>query len=177
MSPSINSSKLKVWIQTKFDAPAGNDPVAIDFSLGMGKGEAWALMNVVTFYSKAALDVIGQRIYVASNGGCTDSCDYRGPYKSNKCLKKCGKPSQTMLVLSSLQSSLQVLELLMGLVGALVMASAAASSNGALAIVQKSEFLHACVGSKSSRVGVSINTFGDPCKGVTKSSAVEASCA
>jgi hypothetical protein len=25
-----------------------------------------------------ALDVIGQRIYVASNGGCTDSCDYRG---------------------------------------------------------------------------------------------------
>ena len=33
MSPSINSSKLKVWIQTKFDAPAGNDPVAIDFSL------------------------------------------------------------------------------------------------------------------------------------------------
>ncbi|XP_030503586.2 beta-galactosidase 8 isoform X1 [Cannabis sativa] len=45
------------------------------------------------------------------------------------------------------------------------------SSTKALSIVEK-----ACVGSKSCKIGVSINTFGDPCVGVTKSLAVEASC-
>jgi hypothetical protein len=37
--------------------------------------------------------------------------------------------------------------------------------------------LQACIGSKSCRIGVSIDKFGDPCEGVTKSLAVEASCA
>ncbi|XP_057449004.1 beta-galactosidase 8-like isoform X1 [Lotus japonicus] len=45
------------------------------------------------------------------------------------------------------------------------------SSKQALSIVQK-----ACIGSSSCSIGVSINTFGDPCGGVTKSLAVEASC-
>lgn len=45
------------------------------------------------------------------------------------------------------------------------------SSARALSVVQKT-----CIGSKSCNIGVSINTFGDPCKGVTKSLAVEASC-
>ncbi|XP_061358778.1 beta-galactosidase 8-like [Gastrolobium bilobum] len=45
------------------------------------------------------------------------------------------------------------------------------SSNRVLSIVQK-----ACIGSRSCSIGVSINTFGDPCKGVTKSLAVEAAC-
>ncbi|KAM5584077.1 beta-galactosidase 8 [Rosa sericea] len=44
-------------------------------------------------------------------------------------------------------------------------------SRSALSIVQK-----ACVGSKSCSIEVSTNTFGDPCKGVAKSLAVEASC-
>ncbi|MCI08979.1 beta-galactosidase 8-like, partial [Trifolium medium] len=35
----------------------------------------------------------------------------------------------------------------------------------------------ACIGSRSCSVGVSTDTFGDPCKGVTKSLAVEATCA
>ncbi|KAK7402136.1 hypothetical protein VNO78_14159 [Psophocarpus tetragonolobus] len=46
------------------------------------------------------------------------------------------------------------------------------SSNKALAIVQK-----ACIGSNSCSVGVSSDTFGDPCRGVAKSLAVEATCA
>ncbi|BAT90603.1 hypothetical protein LR48_Vigan08g153200 [Vigna angularis] len=46
------------------------------------------------------------------------------------------------------------------------------SSNKALSIVQKG-----CIGSSSCRIELSINTFGDPCKGVAKSLAVEASCA
>ncbi|KAK7324946.1 hypothetical protein VNO77_28920 [Canavalia gladiata] len=45
------------------------------------------------------------------------------------------------------------------------------SSNKALSIVQK-----ACIGSSSCSLGVSIDTFGDPCKGVAKSLAVEAIC-
>lgn len=44
-------------------------------------------------------------------------------------------------------------------------------STSALSIVQK-----ACVGSKSCSIEVSTNTFGDPCKGVAKSLAVEATC-
>ncbi|GMY10357.1 beta-galactosidase 8 [Fagus crenata] len=222
-----------IWYKTKFDAPAGNDPVAIDFT-GMGKGEAW---------------VNGQSIgrfwptYIASNGGCTDSCDYRGKYDSSKCLKNCGKPSQTMYHVprSWLQPSGNTLVLFEEIGGNPAQISFATrqigslcshvsethpspvdtwdadsgsgsklgsllslecpfpgqvissikfasfgtphgtcgsfshgqcSSHRALAIVQK-----ACVGSKSCRVGASINTFGDPCKGVTKSLAVEASCA
>lgn len=45
-------------------------------------------------------------------------------------------------------------------------------SREALALVQK-----ACVGSRSCNIGVSVDTLGDPCKGVAKSLAVEASCA
>ena len=36
--------------------------------------------------------------------------------------------------------------------------------------------LQACIGSKSCSVQVSIKAFGDPCRGKTKSLAVEASC-
>ncbi|XP_027909643.1 beta-galactosidase 8-like [Vigna unguiculata] len=46
------------------------------------------------------------------------------------------------------------------------------SSNKALSVVQKG-----CIGSSSCRIEVSINTFGDPCEGVAKNLAVEASCA
>ncbi|KAL9241232.1 hypothetical protein vseg_015363 [Gypsophila vaccaria] len=45
-------------------------------------------------------------------------------------------------------------------------------SDKTLPIVQK-----ACVGSRSCSIEVSINTFGDPCTRVTKSLAVEATCA
>ncbi|XP_023918924.1 beta-galactosidase 8 [Quercus suber] len=220
------------WYKTKFDAPAGNDPVAIDFT-GMGKGEAWVNGQSIGRYWP---------VYVASNSGCTDSCNYRGSYSSSKCLKNCGKPSQTLYHVprSWLQSSGNTLVLFEEIGGDPTKISFATrkivslcshvseshpspvdtwdadstsgmksgpllslecpfpgqvissikfasfgtpdgscgsfghgqcSSSNALAVVQK-----ACVGSKSCRVGVSINTFGDPCKGVTKSLAVEASC-
>ncbi|XP_039126406.1 beta-galactosidase 6-like isoform X3 [Dioscorea cayenensis subsp. rotundata] len=45
------------------------------------------------------------------------------------------------------------------------------SSANALAVVQQ-----ACIGLKNCKVGVSAKSFGDPCKGVTKSLAVEAVC-
>ncbi|KAL2239454.1 beta-galactosidase 8 [Sesamum indicum] len=45
------------------------------------------------------------------------------------------------------------------------------TSKMARSVVEK-----ACIGSRSCSIGVSVSTFGDPCAGITKSLAVEASC-
>ncbi|KAF7805571.1 beta-galactosidase 8 [Senna tora] len=220
------------WYKTNFAAPSGSDPVAIDFT-GMGKGEAW---------------VNGQSIgrfwptNFAPKDGCTNACNYRGPYNSNKCLKNCGQPSQSLYHVprSWLKPSGNTLVLFeenggdptqitfatkqigslcahvseshpppvdlwksdtesgskLGPVLSLecpypnqVISSIKFASFGtpqgtcgnfnhgrcrskrSLSIIQK-----ACVGSRSCSVGVSANTFGDPCRGVAKSLAVEAAC-
>ncbi|KAK0606316.1 hypothetical protein LWI29_036436 [Acer saccharum] len=221
-----------IWYKTMFDAPAGNAPIAIDFT-GMGKGEAWVNGQSIGRYWPT---------YVAQNGGCTDSCNYRGGYSSNKCLKNCGKPSQSLYHVprSWLKSSSNLLVLFEEVGGDPTQIAFAAKQTGslcshvseshplpvdmwssdqttgkksgpvlslecpipnqvissikfasfgtprggcgsfshsqcsstkALSVIQK-----ACIGSKSCSVGVSIDTFGDPCRGVTKSLAVEASC-
>ncbi|KAL6907545.1 hypothetical protein ACP4OV_002584 [Aristida adscensionis] len=75
-----------IWYKTKFTAPAGDDPVAIDFT-GMGKGEAWVNGQSIGRYWPTNL---------APQSGCVNSCNYRGAYSSSKCLKKCGQPSQTL---------------------------------------------------------------------------------
>ncbi|WOL04252.1 beta-galactosidase 6 [Canna indica] len=75
-----------IWYMTDFDAPEGNDPVAIDFT-GMGKGMAWVNGQSIGRYWPT---------YVAPQTGCAASCNYRGAYSSNKCLKNCGKPSQIL---------------------------------------------------------------------------------
>ncbi|KAK6936028.1 Glycoside hydrolase 35, catalytic domain [Dillenia turbinata] len=221
-----------IWYKTTFDAPAGGSPLALDFT-GMGKGEAW---------------VNGQSIgrfwptYIAPSSGCTSSCDYRGSFNSNKCLKNCGQPSQTMYHVprSWLQPSGNTLVLFEESGGDPTQISFATrevaslcshvsesqplpvdlwtadtetrrksrptlllecpsphqvissirfasfgtphgtcgrfnhgkcDSAKALTIVQK-----ACIGLKSCSLSVSVDTFGDPCIGVTKSLAVEASC-
>ncbi|KAJ7955885.1 Beta-galactosidase [Quillaja saponaria] len=70
------------WYKTTFNAPAGNDPLALDMS-GMGKGQIW---------------INGQSIgrhwpgYIA-HGGCGD-CNYAGTYNDKKCRTNCGEPSQ-----------------------------------------------------------------------------------
>ncbi|TXG73868.1 hypothetical protein EZV62_002447 [Acer yangbiense] len=221
-----------IWYKTTFDAPAGNAPIAIDFT-GMGKGEAWVNGQSIGRYWPT---------YVSQNGGCTDSCNYRGGYSSNKCLKNCGKPSQSLYHVprSWLKSSGNLLVLFEEVGGDPTQIAFAAKQTGslcshvseshplpvdmwssdqttgkksgpvlslecpipnqvissikfasfgtprggcgsfshsrcsstkALSVIQK-----ACIGSKSCSVGVSIDTFGDPCRGVTKSLAVEASC-
>ncbi|XP_040991166.1 beta-galactosidase 8 [Juglans microcarpa x Juglans regia] len=221
-----------IWYKTKFDAPAGSDPVALDFT-GLGKGEAWVNGQSIGRYWP---------VYASPNSGCAGSCNYRGPYGSSKCLRNCGKPSQTLYHVprSWLQSSGNTLVLFEEIGGDPTKISFATrqigslcshvseshpspidtwntdstsgrklrptvllecpspgqvissikfasfgtpsgtcggyshgqcSSRRALSIVQK-----ACIGSKSCSIGVSVNTFGDPCKGVTKSLAVEASC-
>ncbi|KAL1060048.1 hypothetical protein V6Z11_1Z131300 [Gossypium hirsutum] len=84
--PALPKNQPLIWYKTNFDAPTGNDPVALDF-MGMGKGEAWINGQSIGRYWPA---------YIASNSGCSDSCDYRGPYSANKCRKNCGKPSQQL---------------------------------------------------------------------------------
>ncbi|KAJ3682655.1 hypothetical protein LUZ60_015228 [Juncus effusus] len=231
---TLPTNQPLTWYKTQFEAPAGNDPVAIDFS-GMGKGEAW---------------VNGQSIgrfwptYTAPLNGCSGSCNYRGAYGSSKCLKNCGKPSQQLyhvpreflqegsntLVLfeevggdptkisfatrqagsmcahvsethpppiNSWASTQQTVE--RGKLGPMVRLSCPSqdqviteinfasfgtpqgtcgsythgqcSSANALSVVQE-----ACIGTSSCNVGVSIRAFGDPCRGVTKSLAIEATC-
>lgn len=229
--PSLPKNKPLTWYKTTFDAPAGSDPVALDFT-GFGKGEAWINGQSIGRYWPS---------YIAS-GQCTAYCNYKGSYSANKCLRNCGKPSQTLyhvpqawlkptgntLVLfeeigsdptrlsfaskqigslcshvseshpppvemwssdSKLrQKSGPVLSLECPspnqVISSIKFASfgtplgtcgsfshGQCSSQNALSIVQK-----ACIGSKSCSVHVSTKAFGDPCRGKTKSLAVEASC-
>ncbi|KAI7992809.1 Beta-galactosidase 8 [Camellia lanceoleosa] len=230
--PTLPKNQPLIWYKTNFDAPSGNNPIALDFT-GMGKGEAWVNGQSIGRYWPTNN---------APSSGCTNSCNYRGPYNSNKCLKNCGKPSQQLYHVprSWLQSSGNTLVLFeeMGgdptqlsfatkqigslcshvseshpqpvdmwstdqmtgkksgpmlslecpfpnqIISSIKFASfgtprgtcgsfshSQCSSNGALSIIQK-----ACIGLKSCNIGVSIDTFGNPCVGVTKSLAVEALC-
>ncbi|KAK4790260.1 hypothetical protein SAY86_017564 [Trapa natans] len=233
--PSLPTKKPLTWYKTTFNAPGGNDPVAIDFT-GMGKGEAWVNGQSIGRYWPTN---------ISPSGGCTNSCNYRGSYGSNKCRKNCGNPSQQLYHVprSWLQSSDNTLVLFEEIGGDPTQISLATrqvgsicshvsdshplpvdmwdsdsktgkrsdpdpvmilkcptpdqtissikfagygtphgtcgsfrhgkcSSSKALPAVQK-----ACIGSRSCSIGVSVATLGDPCKGVTKSLAVEASCA
>ncbi|KAK1430987.1 hypothetical protein QVD17_14154 [Tagetes erecta] len=230
-------SQPLTWYKTNFDAPSGENPVAIDFT-GMGKGEAWVNGQSIGRYWPT---------YLAPTSGCSD-CSYKGPYSSTKCQKDCGKPSQKLyhvprewlkprenvLVLleeiggdpTQISFKTQELESLCSLVSeshplpmeawtqnkatrklksesmrkprillecpnpSHVISSIKFASFGtpqgncgnfshgyckspnALSILQK-----ACIGSRTCNVEVSSTTFGDPCIGVAKSLAVEASCA
>ncbi|KAF2288798.1 hypothetical protein GH714_014248 [Hevea brasiliensis] len=230
--PNLPTKQSLIWYKTSFNAPAGDDPVAIDFT-GMGKGEAWVNGHSIGRYWPTN---------VSPNSGCTDSCNYRGPYNSKKCRKNCAKPSQTLYHVprswvKSSDNTLVLFEEVGGdprqivfatkqigslcshvseshplpvdmwntdseagkksgpvlslecphpnqVISSIKFASfgtphgtcgsfshGQCSSSNALSIVQK-----ACVGSKSCSIGVSINTLGDPCRGVEKSLAVEVSC-
>ncbi|XP_020214604.1 beta-galactosidase 8 [Cajanus cajan] len=230
---TLPTNQPLTWYKTNFATPSGSIPVAIDFT-GMGKGEAWVNGQSIGRYWPT---------YISPKGGCTDSCNYRGAYSSSKCLKNCGKPSQTLyhvprswlrpdsntLVLfeenggnptpisfatkqieslcshvseshpppvdswdSDTKSGRKVGPVLSlecpypnQVISSIKFASfgtpqgtcgnfkhGRCTSNKALSIVHK-----ACIGSSNCRIEVSINSFGDPCKGVVKSLAVEASCA
>ncbi|XP_020247080.1 beta-galactosidase 15 isoform X3 [Asparagus officinalis] len=72
------------WYKTSFDAPEGNDTVALDLG-SMGKGQAWVNGHGIgRFWS-----------LVAPKTGCPRSCNYRGAYNEDKCTTNCGEPTQT----------------------------------------------------------------------------------
>ncbi|KAG6549924.1 hypothetical protein Mapa_008435 [Marchantia paleacea] len=72
------------WYKTTIDAPSGNGPLALDLGT-MGKGQAW-----VNGISIGRYWTLKQTPFPDTVGGCTDVCDYRGTYASNKCTTGCG---------------------------------------------------------------------------------------
>ncbi|XP_076889209.1 beta-galactosidase-like isoform X2 [Bidens hawaiensis] len=70
------------WYKTTFNAPAGNEPLALDMN-GMGKGEIWVNGEAVGRYWPTNI----------AHGSC-NKCSYTGIYNENKCNRYCGDPSQ-----------------------------------------------------------------------------------
>ncbi|KAL3614665.1 Beta-galactosidase 3 [Castilleja foliolosa] len=70
------------WLRAYFDAPTGDEPVALDMS-SMGKGQMWINgQSIGRYWPKIA------------NGSCT-GCTYKGIYRYFKCQIGCGKPTQS----------------------------------------------------------------------------------
>lgn len=75
-----------IWYKTLFIAPEGNGPLSLNLS-SMGKGQAWVNGQGIGRYWST---------YLAPTTGCSDPCDYRGPYDASKCNRSCGEPAQTL---------------------------------------------------------------------------------
>ncbi|XP_022867803.1 beta-galactosidase-like [Olea europaea var. sylvestris] len=83
----IQGSKLAqkqplTWYKATFNAPAGNDPLALDM-ISMGKGEIWINGEGIGRHWPG---------YIAK-GNC-GACNYAGTFKETKCQSGCGQPSQ-----------------------------------------------------------------------------------
>ncbi|KAI8553533.1 hypothetical protein RHMOL_Rhmol05G0023700 [Rhododendron molle] len=70
------------WYKTTFNAPGGNDPLALDMS-SMGKGQVWINGESIGRHWPG---------YIA-RGNC-GSCSYAGTFNEKKCLSNCGESSQ-----------------------------------------------------------------------------------
>ncbi|KAL1805252.1 hypothetical protein ACET3Z_028320 [Daucus carota] len=71
------------WYKATFNAPEGNDPLALDMS-SMGKGQLWVNGESIGRHWPAN---------IASGASC-GACNYAGTYNEKKCLSSCGDPSQ-----------------------------------------------------------------------------------
>ncbi|CAN6539318.1 unnamed protein product [Malus baccata var. baccata] len=69
------------WYKAYFNAPGGNEPLALDMS-SMGKGQVW--INGQS---------IGRYWMAYAKGDCT-SCSYIGTFRPTKCQLGCGQPTQ-----------------------------------------------------------------------------------
>ncbi|KAL0333780.1 UNVERIFIED_CONTAM: Beta-galactosidase [Sesamum angustifolium] len=70
------------WYKTTFDAPDGNDPLALDM-YSMGKGEMWVNDQGIGRHWPGN----------TAKGNCSN-CNYAGMFAERKCLGNCGQPSQ-----------------------------------------------------------------------------------
>ncbi|KAK0571893.1 hypothetical protein LWI29_023191 [Acer saccharum] len=70
------------WYKTTFNAPAGNDPLALDMST-MGKGLVWINGECIGRHWPG---------YIA-RGNCR-ACNYAGTYSDKKCKTNCGESTQ-----------------------------------------------------------------------------------
>lgn len=78
----LSKKQPLTWYKTTFNAPAGNDPLALDMS-SMGKGEIWVNGQSIGRHWPA---------YIA-RGNC-GSCNYAGTFTDKKCRTNCGQPTQ-----------------------------------------------------------------------------------
>ncbi|XWS67857.1 hypothetical protein CRYUN_Cryun04dG0040900 [Craigia yunnanensis] len=69
------------WYKSFFDAPEGDDPLALDMG-SMGKGQVW--INGQS---------IGRCWTTLANGNCSE-CSYVGSFRQTKCHCGCGNPTQ-----------------------------------------------------------------------------------
>lgn len=69
------------WHKSYFDAPGGNEPLALDMQ-SMGKGQVWINGQSIGRYWTAY-----------AKGGCS-SCTYTGTFRPSKCQTGCGGPTQ-----------------------------------------------------------------------------------
>ncbi|KAH7681368.1 Beta-galactosidase protein [Dioscorea alata] len=82
---TIPTNQPLIWYKTTFNAPVGNNPIAMNFT-GIGKGEAWVNgQSIGRYWPKN----------IAPQSGCS-SCNYGGTFKNYKCLKNHEKPSQQL---------------------------------------------------------------------------------
>ncbi|KAI8533047.1 hypothetical protein RHMOL_Rhmol11G0265500 [Rhododendron molle] len=75
------SPRPLTWYKAYFNAPEGDEPLALDM-VSMGKGQIW--INGQN---------IGRYWTLYANGNCTQ-CSYSGHYKPTKCQLGCGQPTQ-----------------------------------------------------------------------------------
>ncbi|XP_071686020.1 beta-galactosidase-like [Rutidosis leptorrhynchoides] len=78
----VSQKQPLTWYKTNFNAPGGNEPLALDMS-SMGKGQIWINGQSIGRYWPA---------YTA-RGSCS-TCSYAGYFDENKCLSNCGEASQ-----------------------------------------------------------------------------------
>nr|DAD39509.1 TPA_asm: hypothetical protein HUJ06_013832 [Nelumbo nucifera] len=78
------TNRMMTWYKTTFKPPLGTDPVVVDLQ-GLGKGHAWVNGKSIGRYWPT---------FLSQQDGCSNTCDYRGPYSDSKCVTNCGHPSQ-----------------------------------------------------------------------------------
>ncbi|KAL8522510.1 hypothetical protein ACS0TY_012614 [Phlomoides rotata] len=79
---SVAQRQPLTWYKTTFNAPGGNEPLALDMNT-MSKGQVWINGQSIGRYWNQ---------YKAS-GNC-GACNYAGWFNEKKCLKNCGEASQ-----------------------------------------------------------------------------------
>lgn len=80
-SLASNQGQLLKWHKAYFDAPGGNEPLALDLR-SMGKGQVW--INGQS---------IGRYWMTYAKGEC-NGCSYSGTFRPPKCQLGCGEPTQ-----------------------------------------------------------------------------------
>ncbi|XP_010262131.1 PREDICTED: beta-galactosidase isoform X1 [Nelumbo nucifera] len=79
---SVAQKQPMTWYKTTFNAPGGNEPLALDMG-SMGKGQIWINGESIGRYWPA----------YKAYGSC-GGCNYAGTYDEKKCRSNCGEASQ-----------------------------------------------------------------------------------